>query len=345
MPTLWLVVQFNNNQMNLQNRIELLQKLKNYLEEDGSEWQAVKANASAENSWFITRFIDEAVKNICSGLLQKDALISWAAHYHLDDNVTGKNVGLVMAGNIPLVGFHDFLCVFISGHSQTIKLSSKDAVLLKHLVQKLYSWEITVQNYISFAEMLKGCDAYIATGSNNSARYFEQYFSKYPHIIRSNRSSVAILNGQETETALEKLSDDIHLYFGLGCRNVTKIYVPENYDFIPLLKAFNRYLYFADHHKYKNNYDYQLSIALLNNKYYMTNGSTLLIENEAIFSAISQLHYSFYKDVEVVKKELASHKDIQCAADNILIDFGMTQQPGLFDYADGMDTLQFLLTL
>jgi hypothetical protein len=345
MPTLWLVVQFNNNQMNLQNRIELLQKLKNYLEEDGPEWQVVKANAGADNSWFITPFIDEAVKNICSCLLQKDALMSWAAHYHLDDNVTGKNVGLVMAGNIPLVGFHDFLCVFISGHSQTIKLSSKDTVLLKHLVQKLYSWEITVQNYISFAEMLKGCEAYIATGSNNSARYFEQYFSKYPHIIRRNRSSVAILNGQETDTALEKLSDDIHLYFGLGCRNVTKLYVPENYDFVPLLKAFDKYRYFADHHKYKNNYDYQLSIALLNNKYYMTNGSTLLIENEAIFSAISQLHYSFYKDVEVLKKELAFHEDIQCVADNIVIEFGMTQQPGLFDYADGIDTLQFLLTL
>lgn len=331
--------------MNLQNRIGLLQKLKDYLEENGTTWQEVKANAAAHNGWFITDFIDLAVTNICTVFLQPEKLTAWANHYHLDDNIQGKNIGVVMAGNIPLVGFHDFLCVFVSGHSQTIKLSGKDDVLLKHIVQKLYSWDISVQNYISFAEILKGCDAYIATGSNNSARYFQQYFAKYPSIIRRNRTSVAILTGTETTEDLDKLSDDIHLFFGLGCRNVTKLYVPENYDFVPLLRAFDKYKYFADHNKYKNNYDYQLSLALMNNIYYMTNEATLLIENESIFSAISQLNYSFYKDVTAVKNALAENNDVQCIIGNGHIAFGQAQQPGLFDYADGVDTMQFLLTL
>ena len=172
-----------------------------------------------------------------------------------------------MAGNIPMVGFHDFLSVFISGHYQTIKLSEKDNQLLKHLVLKMYEWDSKMKEYAQFASLLKGCDAYIATGSNNSARYFEQYFAKYPSIIRKNRTSIAILDGTETNEYLEKLSDDIHLFFGLGCRNVTKIYVPEEYNFLPLLQSFHQYKYFADHHKYKNNYDYNLSIQLMNNRY------------------------------------------------------------------------------
>jgi hypothetical protein len=331
--------------MNLQNRIGLLQQLKKYLEENGSEWQDTKAKATAHNGWFIPQFIDLAVANICRGFLTTEKLEAWANHYHLDDNIAGKNIGLVMAGNIPLVGFHDFLCVFISGHKQTIKLSGKDDVLLKHLIQKLYSWDAGAKDYIAIEEMLKGCDAYIATGSNNSARYFEQYFEKYPSIIRRNRTSAAILTGKETAEELDKLADDVHLYFGLGCRNVTKIFVPAGYDFVPLLRAFDKYNYFADHHKYKNNYDYQLSIALMNNIYYMTNESTLLIENEALFSAISQLNYSFYDNVETVKALLTENSDVQCIVGPYGIAFGQAQQPGLFDYADGVDTMQFLLTL
>lgn len=331
--------------MNLQNRIELLQKLKNYLEENELEWQEVKITAAAHNGWFIPEFIDLAIQNICNEFLPKEKLEAIANYYHLDDNICGKNIGLVMAGNIPLVGFHDFLCVFLSGHKQTIKLSGKDDVLLKHLIQKLFSWDISTQNHIEFAEILKGCDAYIATGSNNSARYFEQYFSKYPNIIRRNRTSVAILTGTETDEELKKLADDIHLFFGLGCRNVTKIYVPKEYNFVPLLKSFDKYNYFADHHKYKNNYDYQLSIALMNNIYYMTNGSTLLIENNEIFSAISQLNYSFYEDKEKAISILKENSDVQCIIGSGDIDFGKAQQPGLFDYADGVDTMQFLLTL
>jgi hypothetical protein len=331
--------------MNLQKRIEILIHLQTYLLADDEAWQNIKTKASACNGWFTPGFIDLAVKNICSEFLQKEKLEKWAAHYHLDDNVGGKNIGIVMAGNIPLVGFHDFLCVFISGHKQSIKLSSKDDILLKHIVDKMLEWEPEVQNYILFAEMLKGCDAYIATGSNNTARYFEQYFSKYPNIIRRNRTAVAILTGNETAEELNNLSDDVHQYFGLGCRNVTKLFVPVGYDFVPLLRAFDRYKYFEDHHKFKNNYDYQLSIALLNNIYYMTNGSALLIENDAIFSAISQLNYSFYDDLKKVREMLAGNHDIQCICGQAGIAFGQAQKPTLMEYADGVDTMQFLLTL
>ncbi|MEO6733378.1 MAG: acyl-CoA reductase [Ferruginibacter sp.] len=330
--------------MKLQKRIEILSRLKEYLETDSEEWRSIKHTASIHNGWFTPAFIELAVKNISSEFLEKDKLTHWVNHYRLDDNIIPKNVGIVMAGNIPLVGFHDFLCVFISGHIQTIKLSAKDDILLKHLVQIMYSWDTTIENYISFAAMLNGCDAYIATGSNNSARYFDYYFSKYPSIIRKNRTSVAIINGDETDGELEKLSDDIHSFFGLGCRNVTKVYVPEKYDFIPLLKSFHRYKYFADHHKYRNNYDYNLSIQIMNNRFYMTNDSTLLIENESLFSPISQLNYSYYKNVEEVTATLNGNKEIQCVAGRDVA-FGKGQQPGLEDYADGIDTMQFLLTL
>ena len=330
--------------MKLQNRIELLLQLRTYLVQNSEEWQNVKLTASIHNGWFTPEFIDLAVQNIVEQFLEENKLMQWVNHYHINDSVVPKNVGIVMAGNIPMVGFHDFLCVFISGHIQTIKLSTKDDVLFKHLIQKMYGWEVTMQNFVSFAPMLKGCDAYIATGSNNSARYFDYYFSKYPSIIRKNRTSVAILNGDESIKILENLSDDIHAFFGLGCRNVTKIYVPEGYDFVPLLNSFHKYKYFGDHHKYRNNYDYNLSIQIMNNRFYMTNEGTLLVENEAVFSPISQLNYSFYNNIENVLSGLKENVDIQCIA-GTEIPFGQVQCPSLTDYADGIDTMQFLLTL
>ena len=330
--------------MKLQNRIKLLQQLRNYLQNDNDEWKDVKQKAFEKNGWFIPEFINLAIKNIIDQFLQEDKLSAWTRHYHLDDNIGGKNIGVVMAGNIPLVGFHDFLCVFISGHRQTIKLSSKDDILLKFLIEKMYSWESAVENDISFAPMLKGCDAYIATGSNNSAAHFDYYFSRFPHIIRRNRTSVAILKGDETVDELEKLSDDIHSFFGLGCRNVTKIFIPKGYDFIPLLKSFEAYKYFGDYHKYKNNYDYNLTIQIMNNRFYMTDESTLLVENESLFSPISQLNYSYYDTIEPLVKSLQISEEVQCIV-GIDIPFGKAQCPTLYEYADGIDTLQFLLTL
>jgi len=331
--------------MKLQQRIELLVELGKYLSENGAAWQAAKEKAFVENGWFTPAFVDLAANNIATAFLQPDALQNWAQHYRLDDNIGGKNVGIVMAGNIPLVGFHDFLSVFISGHQQTIKLSSKDAVLLKHLIQVLYSWEITVQNYVSFADMLKGCDAYIATGSGNTARYFDYYFGRYPSIIRRNRTSVALLTGQETPEELNKLADDVCLYFGLGCRNVTQLLVPEGYNFEPLLATLNKYDYFGEHHKYKNNFDYHLTLQIMNNRFYMTNGSLLLVEEEAVFSPIAQLNYQFYSNHAEAAAQLQQRDDIQCIIGNGFTPFGSAQNPSLMDYADGVDTIAFLLTL
>lgn len=335
--------------MNLQQRIDLLSRLGEYIQSDNNEWQQAKEKASRENGWFIPEFIELSVRNIAMAFLQKEALIKWAAKYkliHLQaQHEKPKIVGIVMAGNIPLVGFHDMLCAFITGHKAHIKASSKDEVLVKHLVDVMATWNEDVKDLIIFSEMLKGCDAYIATGSNNSAGYFEYYFAKYPHIIRRNRTSVAILTGDETNEDLDRLADDVYLYFGLGCRNVTKLYIPEGYDFIPLLTAFKKYNYLADHHKYKNNYDYNLAILLLNKKFYMSNESILLAEEASLFSPISQLNYEFYTDWDRLTNSLKQNENLQCIAGKGFIPFGETQKPSLYDYADGVDTMQFLTTL
>ena len=333
--------------MNLQQRIALLTGLGNYMLSDDGAWQDAKEKASHENGWFIPEFIEVAARTIAENFLKKDIPERWSAAYNLQpgDNKKPKLVGIVMAGNIPLVGFHDLLCVFIAGHKALIKPSSKDSTLIKHLVEKMSEWSGEVTDLIQFADQLKNCDAYIATGSNNSAGYFEYYFRKYPHIIRRNRTSAAILAGTEDTGQLEKLADDVYLYFGLGCRNVTKIYVPEGYDFIPLLTAFKKYDFLADHHKYKNNYDYNLAIHLLNKKYYMSNSSLLLVEEASPFSPISQLNYGFYNDKDKLITSLKDNAHIQCIVSKNLVAFGQTQYPAINDYADGVDTLQFLANL
>ena len=335
--------------MNLQMRIELAARLGEYILANTPEWQEVKQKARLLNPWFTPDFIDIASQNIAVHFLDKQKLANWASFYKAEPH-NSKKIGIVMAGNIPLVGFHDFLCVFISGHNAIIKPSVKDETLIKHLVQKLEEWNTFPNNSESgagvfFQDMLKGCDAYIATGSNNSARYFEYYFSKYPHIIRRNRTSVAVLDGTERPEELEKLADDVHLYFGMGCRNVTKIFVPEAYDFIPMLSAFKKYNYFKDHNKYKNNYDYYLALHILNRKFYMTNESVILVENASIFSPISQLNYEFYAHKKNVDEQLRSLEDLQCAVGHGYIPFGQAQLPSLTEYADGIDTMKFLTDL
>jgi len=325
-------------------RIDLAAQLGEYILSGAADLQEAKHKASLTNPWFTPEFIDLAAGNIAKNFLDKEKLQNWTSSYKIG-SVDPKKIGIVMAGNIPLVSFHDLLSVFISGHSSIIKASSKDEVLIKHLVEKLIDWNKEVNELIVFQEMLKGCDAYIATGSNNSARYFEYYFKKYPHIIRRNRTTVAVLDGNETTTELEKLADDVHLYFGMGCRNVTKIYVPKEYDFIPMLSAFKKYDHFKDHNKYKNNYDYNLALHILNGKFYMSNESIILLEKSSIFSPISQLNYEFYTDKNVVAKSLGSMDDLQCAVGHGYLPFGQAQIPSLTDYADGIDTLNFLTKL
>jgi len=336
--------------MNLEQRIDLLVRLGEYCLSEAPAWEAAKDRAHKGNGWFIPEFIEAAVRSIATQYLQRDKLEAWARGYGLPaEPPTPRTVGLIMAGNIPLVGFHDLLTIFVSGHRQLIKPSGRDELLIRHLVSQLIEMDGRVAERIGFAERLNGCDAYIATGSNNSARYFEYYFGKYPNIIRRNRTSVAVLTGEETREELESLADDVNLYFGLGCRNVTQIAVPEGYDFVPLLDVFSKYQFLADLAKYKHNYDYQLTLLILNKKYYMTNGSILLAESASPFSPISVLHYVYYRPGEVPLPEASG--EIQCVVgrENVLgrgyVPFGGAQQPALADYADGVDTMEFLKSL
>lgn len=332
--------------MILEERIALMVRLGKYMANSNSEEvDFVIQKAHEHNKWFIPEFTKLAFANIAKNLLDEEKLRAWINHYHLDDNIVAHKVGIVMAGNIPLVGFHDFLCTFITGQKTIIKCSSKDDQLLPFLVKKLIEWDDRVSSLVSFADMLKDCEAYIATGSDNSSRYFEYYFGKYPSVIRKNRTSVAILSGEETDTQLASLADDVYLYFGLGCRNVTKILVPHEYNFIPLIKALSKYNYLADFSMYKNNYDYNLALLIMNNIKYMSNESVILIENETPFSPVSQLHYAYYDLQKPIQKSIVEDKAIQCVVGNDFIPFGKAQTPGLFDYADGVDTMAFLLAL
>ena len=324
-------------------RLDLLANLGSYMNFNDMGWMDAQDRAVRANAWFTPEHIALAVENIADEFLQIDKLQQWVSSYTLP--ATPKKVGIVMAGNIPLVGFHDFLCGFVTGHDLLLKLSSKDEVLMKHLLGKLTDWEPAVGEQVQIADRLNDCDAYIATGSNNTARYFEQYFGKYPHIIRRNRTSVAILDGSETDQELALLADDVYMYYGLGCRNVTQVYVPRNYDFARLLRLFNKHNNYADLNKYKNNYDYHLAIYLLNRVPYMSNESLLMVENDLPFSAVSVLHYKYYDDKALLATQLHNNPDIQAVIGKGFIPFGDSQKPALNDYADGVDTMKFLCGL
>jgi hypothetical protein len=328
--------------MNLQNRMTILHQLQQYLLSDDPDWIEAKELAAYSNAWFLPSFIEIATTNIAKFLLQQETLEQVVNTY--PQCIVPKKVGIVMAGNIPLVGFHDFLCTFLSGHRQVIKISSKDNILLPHLVQKMTTWDAGMQDLVQFEDMLKECDAYIATGSNNTARYFHQYFGRFPHIIRKNRTSIAVLEGTETASELDLLADDIQLYFGLGCRNVTQVIVPEGYDFLPLLQALDKYDYLMEAHKYKHNYDYVLTINIMNNTQYFTNGSIVLTPNPSPFSAISSLNYIYYSN-QVDLIAAIDQEQLQVITGHQFKPFGEAQCPGFFDYADGEDTMAFLSVL
>lgn len=332
--------------MELQERIQLMSEIGKHLGSDDANWLAAKERASRENPWFIPEFIDHAVAQICQQFLQPADLAAWTKQYHLPSTTPSpKTVGLVTAGNIPLVGFHDLLSIFISGHKALIKPSSKDSILLKYIVGKMTEMDARVGGMIQFQEQLKNCDAYIATGGNNTSRYFSYYFGKYPHIIRKNRTSVAVLDGTETAEELEALGKDIMIYFGMGCRNITQVYVPTGYDFIPLLKTLETYKHYTDHHSYKHNYDYHLTLLIMNNKFYMNNGVVVMQEHESPFSPVSHLHYQYYTDAAALLNKLKENQDIQCVVGHGALPFGSAQEPKLTDYADGVDTMAFLADL
>ncbi len=329
--------------MDINRRIDVLTKLGKYLRSREESWEAAKDLAVRQNSWFTPEYVDLAVENIVENFLQPHLLEKWMSAYTPANEP--KIVGIVMAGNIPLVGFHDYLCGYMSGHYLKLKLSSKDTTLLKTIIDTMTAWEPDTARQIEIAEMLKGCDAYIATGSNNTSRYFEQYFARFPHLIRRNRTSVAILDGTETVDELQLLARDVFTYFGMGCRNVTQLCVPEGYKFDELLSIFDSHESLMMHHKYHNNYEYHLAVYLLNAVPCLTNGSVLVVPNEIPFSAVSVLHYRNYSDKGALLQSLKESNDIQAIIGHGMLPFGEAQKPSLNDYADGVDTMEFLCKL
>jgi len=302
------------------------------------------------NAWFTPQNVTRALKGI-SHLLDETELQNAALRYTLEP-AHSKRIGLVMAGNIPAVGFHDFLMVLLCGHSITAKISSDDRLLIPALAAMLVAIEPEFANRIHFSDgKLEAFDAIIATGSNNSARYFEYYFKDYPKIIRASRTSVAVLSGRETTDELQKLADDIFSYFGLGCRNVTKLFVPADYDVLNFLHSTGAWEYLKDHSKYFNNYEYHRAGLLVNNLPHYDTGFLLLRENESLFSPISVLHAERYTSLDDVNQKLQTNaNEIQCVVSHLneipeAISFGETQDPGLFDFADGVDTAAFLSNL
>jgi hypothetical protein len=311
------------------------------------EFKSLALKAGSENPWFTEDNIRMAVSSLHL-MLSANALKEWTSSYVF--NGKPKKVAVVMAGNIPLVGFHDFLCVLISGNSILIKSSSKDNVLIHFVVDRLLSIEPRFREKIEFAERLKGFDAIIATGSDNTSRYFEYYFGKYPNIIRRNRTSVAVLSGNENNEELRNLGIDIFSYFGLGCRNVSKLFVPPDFSLEQVFTSWQPFHDVIHHHKYCNNYDYQKSILLVGQVPFFDGGYVMLQETEKLVSPISVIYFEYYHTSEELKSKLATNKEkIQCIVDNSgehsNIKFGRAQYPGPGDYADQIDTLKFLAGL
>ena len=330
-----------------QQRLELMVRLGEYMSSSDPGLEYAIKKASVENPWFSETFIRMSLNHISRQYLNAVLLEEWFCKYldPVQQDCLPRNIGLVMAGNIPLVGFHDMLCGFLSGHHLLLKPSSKDKVLVDHVLQVLEQWSDECGIYFQMPDLLKNCDAYIATGSDNTARYFEYYFRNKPHLIRKNRTSVGVLDGTESAEDLTALADDLFQYYGMGCRNVTQLYVPEGYTFETLLCSLQGYSHLADFHRYKHNYDYQLALLLLNRRSYMSTPFMLLVEDPSHFSPISVVHYQTYTDLSGLLQTLKTDPSIQGIAGKGLTPFGTMQQPRLQDFADGVDTMKFLCSM
>ncbi len=325
--------------------VQLGKALKDIPEATIDDWYF---RATGYNNWFTRENVASALTAL-GYMLEEEKLIKWSNSYNLG-NASDKTVAIIMAGNIPLVGFHDFLSVLMAGHNVLAKMSSQDPFLLKKVTEILIDIAPEFKDKITLIlkEPIQNFDAVIATGSNNSARYFDQYFGKYPHIIRKNRTSVAVVTGKESKEEIEALGTDIFLYYGLGCRNVSKFLVPEGYDFQFFIKSLEGFSTVADHHKWVNNYDYNKSIYLVNREPHFDSGFFLMKEDKSWVSPISVLFYEFYKSDADLQDKLDANKDlIQCTVGNLVdaIPHGKAQRPELWDYADGVDTMEFLTKL
>ena len=302
--------------------------------------------SQSHNGWFTPEQVQFSVQSWAKALTEEN-LNQWLSNYDFS-KTEPKKIGLILAGNIPLVGFHDFLSVLISGHDVLVKTSSNDQHLLKFLAKYLIAIQPELNSKITFVEgKLEGFDAVIATGSNNTARYFEYYFKDKPSIIRKNRNSVAVLDGTETHEALVGLGEDIFRYFGLGCRNVSKLFVPKGYNFDNFFKAMYEFREVIQYEKYANNYDYNKAVFLMSNFQLLDNEFMTIKEDSSYSSPISSVFYEFYDNLNEVNSRLNNDlEQIQCIVSNNLIEnsvsFGQTQQPKRWDYADNVDTLSFL---
>lgn len=306
------------------------------------------ALAKHKNGWFNRENILFSLECWAS-VLTKEHIQDWLANYNFNINKNPKRVALIMAGNIPLVGFHDFLSVLITGNKAVVKLSSNDNILLPFVADVLIDIAPLFKDYIFFEEaQLTNFDMVIATGSNNTSRYFEYYFKNKPHIIRKSRNSAALITGQESKEQLTALGEDIFRYYGLGCRSVSKIFVPQGYNFDLFFEALYPYHPIIEQVKYANNYDYNKAVYLMSEFKLLENGFLILKEDSSYSSPIASLFYEPYTNLKAIKNQLKIDEDkIQCIVSNGLLEnevkFGETQKPKLTDYADNIDTIDFLL--
>lgn len=328
---------------------EVEESLTSLNEKHYDDFESLIKRQKAFNGWFTEDFVMESI-NAIAKMVNKENIEKWISNYEIKE-LTPKNVGVIMAGNIPLVGFHDFLCVLISGHNIIAKTSSEDNTLLRKIAEILIDIEPEFSSRIKFVERLENFGAVIATGSNNTARYFEAYFGKYPNIIRKNRNSVAVIDNNDSKDAIMNLGNDIFQYYGLGCRNVSKLYVPKGYNFNQFFEAiFEDFQDIVNNNKYANNYDYNKAVYLLGNNQLLDNNFVLLKEDESFSSPVAVLHYEYYENIDELKNHLQSQKEnIQCVVSSEApiesLKFGEAQQPKLWDYADGVDTMAFLTNL
>lgn len=333
--------------MNLQDRILLFSALGDQIKRDPNIFfEDSLNNAKISNSWFTKDNIDVSVSSILRFLEFKN-LLEWVSNYSFI-NKDVKSILIIMAGNIPFVGLHDLICVLISGNKAIVKMSSKDNILIETIINNLILLEPKMKDFILITKdvVKANFDAIIATGSDNSSKYFDYYFKSTNSIIRKNRRSIAILDGTESDLELSGLADDVFLYFGLGCRSVSKLFLPINYDLDKLFKALLKFSDVINHQKYSNNYDYNKTIYLMNKENILDNGFILLKEDVSIQSPISMLFYEFYNSRSELDKYINDNSNLfQCIISKNDIDFGQSQFPKLDDYADNIDTLEFLSKL
>lgn len=335
-------------ELTINQTLHAFSQLGEHFKGDSDYLNEVIERAARENTWLTSENIQKSIESI-STWLDFETLNQWIQSYQIE-NTQNKEIGLIFAGNLPLVGFHDLLCVLASGCKVKIKLSSDDKVLPKYVIDKLIEFEPLLQDRIQIIEKLTDFDAVIATGSNNTSRYFEYYFGKKPHIIRKNRNSVAVLTGSETPEEMHALGHDIFDYFGMGCRNVSKIYVPKDYNIAHFYEGIANHDYVKDNFKYFNNYEFYKSIYLINNNMHFDNGFLLVKEDEALASPLSVIYIEYYESIKQLETQIqAISEQIQCLVSGINLNvsspkvaFGKSQQPSLMDYADQVDTMQFL---